>query len=291
MKSPENIEKLIRNAEIRSNPDVNRAVLEDLVKQFVVTEQEQKASVASPDIRRILMKNPIIKIAAAAVIIIAIVFGLFGLTNTGSTSGVIWAEVAEKIEASNGYTFRTRQVQTVNGLSPREMNSTTHYSPAYGLKVDSCPGEENQTTTYINFADKTRIMLIHRNRKYTQDSLPEDIIPQDQGQFSPKDIVAKFLTGEYKELGQQTIDGILAEGIEIDNPPGGQGNFSPDRCTGQLWVSVETGYPVKLEMDVVANDGNVRIEMTVDQFEWNVELNPSVFEVDIPSDFTLIEMP
>ena len=49
------------------------------------------------------------------------------------------------------------------------------------------------------------------------------------------------------------------------------------------WVSVETGYPVKLEADIVANNGNLHIEMMMDQFLWDVELDESVFKVDIPS--------
>lgn len=290
MKSPENTEKLIRNAEIRSNPNVNQAVLEDLMKEFDVTEGKQKASVTLPRKRRTIMKSPITKVAVAAVIIIAVTFGLFEFIGTGNTSGVAWAEVAQKVKGTTGMVYRTKQTQTMAGLGrPIERNEITYYSLKYGMKVENYPGEEKTITTCLNFTDKTIILLMHSLKKYTQGHLPE--IPEDQGQAIPEEIVQRFLSGEYKELGQQTIEGVLVEGIEVDNPSGDTDNASNDRYVYRLWVSVETGYPVMLEADVVAKNGDLHIEMTMDQFQWNMELDPSVFKVDIPSDYTLMEMP
>lgn len=237
------------------------------------------------------MKSPITKMAAAAVIIMAVTLGLFVFIGTGRTS-VVWAEVVEKVRANQGLTFRTKQTQTITGMDkPIETSSMTCQSPTYGLKIDSCPGEEKTTTTCVSYVDRTWIMLMHRTKQYAKESLSEDEVPQNQGQSTPKDMVTQFLSGEYKKLGQQIIEGVLAEGIEVNNPPGGGGNFTPDSCVGRLWVSVETGYPVLLDIEVVGNNGDVHIEMTMDQFQWNVELDASAFQVDIPPDYTLMEMP
>lgn len=290
MKSPENIEKLIRDAKINSNPDVNQVVLENLLKEFDVTDRQQKAPIAPTNQRRILMKSPITKIAVAATIIIAVTFGLFEFIGINDTSGVVWAEVAQKIQGTMGMIYRTKQTQTMTGLGqPIKRNEITYYSPKYGMKVENCPGEAKTITTCMNFTDKTIISLMHTLKKYTQDHLPE--IPKDQGQVIPEKIVQRFLSGEYKELGRQTVEGVLAEGIEVDNPSGDTGNASNDRYVYRLWVSVETGYPVMLEADIVAKNGDLHIEMTMDQFQWNMELDPSMFIVDIPSDYTLMEMP
>ncbi len=68
MRSQKNVEKLIKNAAIHSNPDVNQAVLNDLLQQLD-NVQEQKPVVTRPKIRRKFMKNPITKLAAAAMVI------------------------------------------------------------------------------------------------------------------------------------------------------------------------------------------------------------------------------
>jgi hypothetical protein len=96
MNSPENIEKLIKNAVIHSNPDVNQAVLKEFLQQFD-NVQEQKPAVTQPKIRRTIMKSPITKLAAAAAVIIAVLIGInhFGM----STTSVLWADVAERFES------------------------------------------------------------------------------------------------------------------------------------------------------------------------------------------------
>ena len=60
--------------------------------------------------------------------------------------------------------------------------------------------------------------------------------------------------------------------------------------TAQLWVSVETGYPVLIESEVVGNNGTLQIKMTIDEFQWDVELDPSEFHAVIPPDYQLLEM-
>jgi hypothetical protein len=76
MKSPKEIEKFIRNTDIHSNPDVNRAVLKNLIKQFDATEQEHEEPVSPANKRRIIMKSPMIKYAAAVVTIVAMLIGI-----------------------------------------------------------------------------------------------------------------------------------------------------------------------------------------------------------------------
>jgi tetratricopeptide (TPR) repeat protein len=75
MRTSEDIEKLIKNAAIHSNPDVNQVVLRDLLKEFD-NAQEQKSTVTQPSERRIIMKSPITKLAVAAVIIVAVALSI-----------------------------------------------------------------------------------------------------------------------------------------------------------------------------------------------------------------------
>ena len=52
--------------------------------------------------RRRIMKSPITRIAAAALIIIAVTLGLFEFIGTGPTSGVVWADFKQLIGERDG---------------------------------------------------------------------------------------------------------------------------------------------------------------------------------------------
>ena len=75
MRPRENIEKFIKDAPIHSNPEVNQAVLKDLLKQ-IDNAETQKPAVTLPNLRRTIMKSTITKLAAAAAIMTAVVLGL-----------------------------------------------------------------------------------------------------------------------------------------------------------------------------------------------------------------------
>ncbi len=82
MRSSEDVQKLIRNAEMHSDPETNQAVLKDLMREFDKT-QEQESAVVPPKIRRTIMKSPITRIAAAALVVIVAAVGLQQLIRPG----------------------------------------------------------------------------------------------------------------------------------------------------------------------------------------------------------------
>ena len=51
----------------------------------------------------------------------------------------------------------------------------------------------------------------------------------------------------------------------------------------RLWVSVETGYPVQFEGERVY--GDQRHTYAQDQFQWDVEIDESLFEPNIPEGY------
>jgi hypothetical protein len=109
--------------------------------------------------------------------------------------------------------------------------------------------------------------------------------------MDPKALVSRLLSDAYTEIGRKTIDGVEAVGVEIHNPSSGRANVQVDRRVMRLWVSIETGYPVRMESETVSNNGKLRVTQMVDQFEWHVELDPGLFELDIPSNYTEMEEP
>ena len=104
---------------------------------------------------------------------------------------------------------------------------------------------------------------------------------------SPKRWITEFLSKDHRKLGQKTIDGVLCEGLETTDTTFGVSTFEVDNLLARVWVSVETGYPVMLEGEVTGGgEEELQIKGVLDQFQWDVELDPSLFEPDIPADYT-----
>src|SRR4030065_2485002 len=105
MKSIEDAKKFFKNAAIGTNPEMDETVLNKVLIAHEKTANAKSAAI-KPNIGRTIMKSPILKLAAAAVIIALVVLGLFEFSGTENTSGVVWAEVARKVEASRGSIVR-----------------------------------------------------------------------------------------------------------------------------------------------------------------------------------------
>ncbi len=241
---------------------------------------------------RTIMRNPVAKLAVAAAILIALGLGVWAFISTGHHSGVVWAQVADRVGSSGGFIYRTRTIQTQAGLDrPIEHASMTYNSPGHGMRTEGIEGAA--VDSYASYEEGTQIILSHDGKYYIQRTLP----PRPTGaEAEPragamaKAMILQFTMGEYRELGRRTINGVEAEGIETHESAGFGGNFQVDSRTSQLWVSVETGYPILVESDVVGNNGTVHNQMVLDQFQWDVALDPVQFKTVIPPGYRRMEM-
>jgi len=286
MRPAENVKKLIKNLQDKTSPKMDERVLGDVLR--ALEEFEQPSALTWPKIRRTIMRSPITKLAVAAAVIAVVALGLFEFIGTGSTSGVVWAEVARKVEASRGVIYRSRG--THSGLGGGSNYSTINYASATHLRFDSYKGDQIIKTIYNDFDTKTLVLIDHNHKSYIQKT--EERMER-QGEWpDPKSLIQMFLSCEYRKLGQKTIDGVLCEGLETTDPTFGLGetnsNFTVDSLVARLWVSVETGYPVLLEFEVTRTAGDnekLHVTLIADQFQWDVELEAGIFEPNIPPDY------
>lgn len=227
------------------------------------------------------MKSPITKLAVAAAVIAVVVLGLFEFIGTGSTSGVVWAEVAQKVQASRGIIFRSRD--TAPDSRDGEPDYTMNYLYSAQSRLDSYEGDQIIKTIYDDYNTKTVILIDHGHKSYVK--MTVEGMEQNDLWRDPKSLVQRFLSHEHRELGQKTVEGVLCEGIETTDPAFDGTDFPVDSLMARIWVSVETSYPVQFEVEIVRNNGQIRIAIVVDQFQWDVELNESMFEPNIPADY------
>jgi hypothetical protein len=248
--------------------------------------KEKPSAIRLPIVWRTIMKSPIVKLAVAAAVIAVVVLGLVEFIGTESKSGVVWAEVAKKVEASRGVIYRNRATRSGR---PDMSDYSMVYLSATHSRTDSYKADEIIRTSYCDFDTKTVVWLAHDAKKYIQEAMSEQTMREQHGAWAnPSRWVQEFLSKDYRKLGQKMIDGVLCEGLETTDSAFGVANFQVDSLVARVWVSVETGYPVLLEAEVVGDNGQLRITGVLDEFQWDVELDPSIFQPKIPPDYTQI---
>jgi len=245
-------------------------------------------------IRRLIMKSPITKLAVAAVIIVVVVLGLVELIDTGSKSGVVWADVAQKVEASSGVIFRVRKTGSGDPNDQWPKGYTVMQRNATLSRTDWYRGDQIHRTVYFDLVGKTKIWVAHDASVYSKETMSDEETQKMRadglGWTNPQGLINRGLTREHHKLGQKTIDGVLCEGIETNDAGDDVSNFPVKSFSARLWVSVETGYPVLLEIEVIGgDDGSIRHTSMGDQFQWNVDLSAEDVEPEIPADYEPLE--
>jgi len=288
MKSIEDVKKLFKNAAIGTNPKMDQTVLDKILTAHEITANTKSAAI-EPNIRRIIMKSPITKLVAAAVIIALVVLGLFELTGTENTSGVVWADVVRKVEASRGSVVRCSE----SFLSNETDYTMKYYSPTHS-RSDHYKGGQITESYYDDVDTNTMTYFNHIHKHYMSRTFNKNknefFLEQHEHWMNPRYLVQRILSGEHRNLGQKTIEGILCEGIETTDPaalgplPGPINRLEVEM---RLWVNVETGYPVLFEwkVDAEAEGQVIANESVMDQFQWDVELDPSFLKPNIPPDY------
>jgi len=260
----------------KTSAQMDKRVLGDVLRSL--DESQGRASAALPHTRSTIMKNPMVKLGIAAAIIAAVVLGLFEFIDTGGASGVVWAEVAQKVQASRGTVFRS---------TDHRPGYSMHYHSDTQYRNDLYQGDQIVRTMFGDFNTGTVILIRHRIRTYSTKTFGK----LEQGRFwaNPKSTIQEFLSHKHRKLGAKTIEGVLCEGIETTDPAFAGVDFPVESLMAQLWVSVETGCPIRYEDEIAGYNGEdgqlLRSAVVVDQFQWDVDLDESLFEPNIPPDY------
>jgi len=306
MRPADNINELIKKLRLKASVDLDKRIHDEISRALVESDKHvlsevegTKSAITQPKIGRIIMKNPITKIAAAAVIIALVVLGLFEFTGTENTTGVVWAEVVRKVGASRGLIVRCKYLD----LFHEDDYSIIYNSPRH-CRTDFYKDGQITRTCYTDFtgSDTDTLIDIYHMKKFYLTTLFKKaglsgVFPeQHEGGMNPELMVQTILSSEHSKLGQKTIEGVLCEGIKTTDPaclgllPEQVNNLQVEF---RLWVSTETGYPVLFERKMSGeHEGQLwETESVMDQFQWDVELDPGIFEPNIPPDYKGVTSP
>ncbi|UCH85339.1 MAG: DUF2092 domain-containing protein [Candidatus Latescibacterota bacterium] len=227
-------------------------------------------------------QSRLIKAAAAAVVVLGIVFAI-NLFDRGSGSNAVWARVIKQVEDAKDFICRVSQD---NSSSP-DLDMVKYHSTEFGERTDIYRrgSDHLAAAQYLRQDDNTMYVIIHRDKSYALVELNEKQMAE-MTRSSAKELVELFRSYEFEEIGERTIDGVKAIGIEVKNPEIFAGVF--DKSQIRLWVDRDTEWPVKIEYEAEGQGGKVRTNAVMHDFQWNPALGASDFEFEIPSDYKMI---
>ncbi|MGB2865534.1 MAG: LamG domain-containing protein [Sedimentisphaerales bacterium] len=248
---------------------------------------------------RIIMNKPLVKLAVAAVIIVAVLIGLNILPISG---GVALAEVLDKVRDIKTVFYKTKA--DIKGLPGTPADQITHITTEVKLSYDKgvrinsqiqLPQRTVKTDTYILFDKRVLYTLMPADKKYIEMTLTDELMEKMDSEGGDPVTLLKAMAGcEHVDLGHDTINGIEVWGIEATDPVLGtklgsalsSGMF--DSIVVRLWVDVKTKLPVRLTAQGSSKNGEISMDCVIDEFQWDVEIDPAELEPAIPEDYELL---
>ncbi len=265
MKSEYQIKRLAKKIRIKPDAVVDERVLacaEAVLAKS--TKNQDVVPLRRPSIWRTIMKSPITKLAAAAVIIIAILIGVHYLGGSIDGASLAWSQVVEQISSYTKYKCRQRVV--------REQGPQRPTMQVYHLNLQQRRQElENGDIHIIDMRGKDAITveLYPAQKKATVTKLIG---------FGPRkdphiiEMVKRFEQESTERLGTKKKDGKILHGFR--HLPNEHNDFT-------VWVDPDTKLPVEIELKHVGQGRTIFL----DEFEFDFELDPSAFSTDIPDGY------
>jgi len=232
------------------------------------TNQKVSRSVWIFEIGRIIMKSRISKIAAAAVIIIAI---LTAIHFSGSPiEGIAWADVVRPILTADTVVFHARSVEGENLPITKIMNMGTQRVRSEILSAD----KKTVQVIVITDFDTSRMLTLNPKQKIAALIDLKDL-PEKPENFV--EIMRNMITElqhdpnvSIESLGEKEIDGRMAQGLQATEPEGEL----------IIWADSQTSLPIRIEQKW----HQIHYEFT--DFEFDVVLDESLFSMDIPEGYS-----
>jgi len=303
MKPADKIENIVKKMSFKAGPEMDK----DLWAETSKAQNEFRKTLAPSqhNIGRIIMKSPLIKIAIAAVVIIACVIGLSLWRTTGS--GIALADVLARVE--NVKAFRYKWILKIYGDEAAgkpvnvEMRAAVLESQEHGSKssvevLDPNGGVRTSTEVYRLPQKKAIIRITPKQKKYEREEIDDAIAEQWQKQnnMDTGALVKKIMKCKYESLGRSIVDGVESEGFRTTDPNYKRGGgFKNLQVDVKMWVDVKTQLPVRYEevtsADFDRNGNRMNQQFVIYGYQWDVPVDASAFAPVIPDDYTLVTAP
>ena len=250
-------ERLVSNGRAAAQSDLENEVLNRIIREQNVRLKAANKAGAGLKLRRLIMKSSITRVAAAAVIIVAV---LIGIQQFGSGT-VTFAKVVEPL-----LNARTLILDMIVG---DEETGPVIHDIIVGTKVRRIISIQEHLVNIID-PESAKMLTLHTEGKI---AVYSDI--QGSLQEGTRDYLAslrKTITDvqsnpgfKAKELGEKEIDGQKVIG------------FSANGFT--IWADAKTALPVRIEVETP-------LSIVFTNFQFDVPIDESLVSMDVPDGYT-----
>jgi hypothetical protein len=257
MQPADNIRNLIHQSQITSSEQVDRRILADALADL---ENRRTAGEPRPGVWRIVMHSKAIKLAAAAVIVLAV---LLGLQFVG-TSSVTFAQAIQPILNASTAVF-----DIIVGVEAP--NTPVIHDMVVGSRIRRTVAGIEGNVSIIDL-ETSRILNLTEAKKEAVyidlKGLPS--IPNYLDNL--KNVFVELQNSphfEIQDLGVKQIDGREAVGFLAKHP----------RMEVALWADAKTGLPVRIEQ----KEGQMLT--TVKNMQFDVPMDDALFSMEVPEGY------
>ena len=298
MRPAYNIEKLINKLRIEPRAETSKRNLDDAL----AAHKKVIGSISSrPSIWRAIMKSRINKIAAAVIIIVII--GLHQFNNSIKSTSIVWADVAERLEKVSSYKAKAHRALTETGQEEPffECEIKRYFSPDHGSVEESYDDGELVMLAYCSISQKAVLIVLPQNKVYFRFDLNEELLSvvEYTNPANTDGMMKLFGSERCTKLGSRKIDGVTTEGFEVKDvklfSQVPRFLLNPKDINIRIWVDNETLLPTRIEGEGFVGKGimtgykDFTYEEVMHSIEYDVEIDESIFDPNIPDDYILID--
>jgi hypothetical protein len=255
---------------------------------------------ATHPVWRFIMESQVTKYSAAAVVALA-AFVLLSLFWT-SDQGVALAAVQEKVAQISTMILRGEKAFTcvADPNVAFRFDVIKYISRQHGFTEEARIGEALVYHIAFNKPRQQCVILLPLWKKGLNFPWTDEQI-QIMEKLSPTSVVDLLLQTEHKKLGTATLDGKEVEGFEYQDIKPVQdilpkGLFNIQQGKGTVWIATKELVPVRMEGDILIGksvttllmDWRLHETSTLDSYD--VELDPKLFNTDMPEGYTQLTL-
>ena len=254
------------NIDTKPNSSHRDKLREEMLSVYNDTKQQSQKHTAPLGVfRRIIMRNSITKLAAAAVIIIAIMTGYLWPGGSFDGSSVAWADVVRPL-----LNARTASLDIIVGS---QGNGAVIHDDVMGSRIRRTVSGINDTDIIIDL-DQMKMLSLHKTEKAA--------VYLELGGLPDIQNYLELLQNLVTRLQDQPEFHVENRGLEELN---GQ-DYIAFVATGYghtitIWADPETALPVRIE------EQTPNMQIICDNLQFDIKLDESLFNMEVPEGYTI----
>lgn len=256
-------DRLVTNGKTLAQSNLEKDVMNQVMREQNVRLKAASRATDALKIRRTIMKSPMIKIAAAAVIIIAVLIGINPFKST-----ITFAQVVEPI-------LNAKTVICDLIIGSDETNPVTH-EIIVDSRIRRTMSNLPNMTMIIDLDGESMLVLDTEEKTAAYVDIQGDVRDRTQNYvtFLRQAINEVQKNSNIEELGEQVIDGQKAVGFKGSGPN--------EEVT--IWADPKTARPIRIEAQI-----GQEFAFIMKNFEFDVAVDDSLVSMEVPAGYVLQE--